>query len=97
MEVYRGAREYDSSFDEALHALCRSWLEPCAFADGWIETQLTRGFEIENLVRFRQCADEMIAMVAAWESEQQALPGAIAELRDAAIGEHHDGETAEFI
>jgi hypothetical protein len=96
MDIYRGEGQHDATVENALRALCKAWLEPCAFADRWIEAQRTRGFVIDNLVRFRQCVDEMAAIVEAWDGDT-SLPQPIADLRDAAIIEHRNGETAEFI
>jgi hypothetical protein len=98
MAVYRGEKEYDPENEKSLRNLCKNWLGPCDVAEQWIETQLTRGYEIDNLVEFRECVRQMSAIVEANdETDNMSLPKQIAVFRDSAVDEHHNGQTAEFI
>lgn len=93
-----GAFDYTAEVVEKFKSLAKWWLRPCDRAERWIKVQLERGFSIANLDRFRQCHEEMLAIVAFDEtSEQQPMPEALIALRDAALREFHDGETAEFV
>jgi len=99
MAIYRGEKEHDPAFENSLNQLCAGWLTVSHFAEQWIEKQLTLGYEIDNLEEFRDCVDEMKAIVESSKpgSSDLPLPGPIALLRDTAIDEHHNGETSEFV
>jgi len=97
LAVFRGERAYDPAVDEELATRCKRWLEPGPFAEEWIAAQERRGYQIDNLEEFRDCVREMAAIVAAAGLAEAALPAPLQELRDAAIQEHRNGETAEFI
>jgi hypothetical protein len=98
MSVYRGEREPDAGLEASLERLCEGWLNPCAFAETWVEKRVTKGYRIDNLAEFRQCAREMSAIVEAINDRgDESLPKGIAVFRNAAIEEHRNGETAEFV
>ena len=98
MAMYRGEVGHDAELEDALAHLCEGWLKPCEFAEQWIEKQLTNGYQIDNLKDFRRCVEEMSAIVESNRQHgDQELPERVAELRDAAIQEHRNGETAEFV
>ena len=88
-----------SSTEADLRALCRHWSEASEFAGGWI---LQQGAEpvAANLKRFRECVAEMDA-IAKFESHRDAahaetLTSPAVHLRDEALREYQNGETAEF-
>lgn len=87
--------EWGEQFDEAFEALFRSWLEPCGFADDWIKVQLQRGSSVDNLAKFRECCEQVEAIVESFQETD--LPEPMAKLRDDAVVRYHDGETAEFV
>ena len=98
MAMYRSEIDHDPKLEDALARLCEGWLVPCEFAERWIERQLTNGYQIDNLEGFRRCVTEMSAIVEVnREDGDQKLPEQIAELRDTAIQENRNGETAEFV
>ena len=93
-----GKIEYDDKLEDGLRALCRAWLKPCPCAQQWIEQQQQRGYNLDNLDPFRNCRDEMRAIVASFDAtDDEKLPGKIAALRDQALSELANGETAEFV
>ena len=96
LNVYRGEAEYDQAAEAALAQLCKVWQEPVVFAERWIATQQKRGYEINNLIEFRDCVEEMAAIVSANEADDSDLPAPIAHIRDLAAQENLDGQTAEF-
>ena len=96
--VYKGVTEYDSDLDDQIAFLCREWLAPCEFAEKWVAKQLEREYQLENLVEFRKCCEEMQAIVEAQgQSDGEPLPTAMIELRDKAIDEYLNGQTSEFV
>jgi hypothetical protein len=97
LAIYRGDREFDPTTEAALHELCKNWLLPCKFAESWIAIQQQRGYEISNLSQFRDSVAEMTAIVEANQGGAEVLSGAMARLRDQAVKEQRDGQTAEFI
>jgi hypothetical protein len=90
--VYRGQAEYDPSFEVALATLYAEWLRPCVYADRWAAVQEKRGFHVENLDKFRQCCEEVRAIVEA-NAGLLVQSDAMIELRDNAIDSHRKGET----
>jgi hypothetical protein len=96
LNVYRGKANFDAEAESAIQELCQIWLKPVAFAEQWIANQQSRGYEVSNLAAFRHRVEEMSAIVEAIEDATETLPTAIVQLRDEALQEHRDGETAEF-
>jgi hypothetical protein len=92
--VFSGG-EYDAEADEAIQELFKAWLKPCAFANQWIAVQEQRHYHLANLEEFRKCEQEVRSIVKAMEKDE--LTDAMRELRDSAVMEHRNGETAEFI
>jgi hypothetical protein len=97
--AYRNVAGLDyAQAERAVRTLCEAWLKPCKQAQAIIAGQTERGFCIENLARFRKCCEEMQAIVKAQTStEEEVIPDPITQLRDDAIQEYRDGQTAEFI
>ncbi len=96
--MFNGIGEFDhDQAEDAICALCRGWLEPCELANKLVAFQHQRGFRVDNLDRFRECCVEMQAIVHAQNAMDDEIPNAVAELRDKAIEEHRDGQTAEFV
>lgn len=101
-QVYRAAiykgEKHNSDIEKAIEDLFRKWLDRGKFANEWVATLLKRGDSVDNLAEFRQCEEEAAAIVAFLDSNQNdaELPEAMRALRDKAISEHRNGETAEF-
>jgi hypothetical protein len=97
--VYNGRYEFDPAMESALQAMCRSWLKPCGNAEKWIAIQEKRGYTLSNLETFRRCCEEMKAIVASFDAPAagQVVTDPLILLRDEALKEHRDGQTAEFI
>jgi hypothetical protein len=97
--LYDGTADFDfTAIDDAIGELCQLWLKACVRAEQWIALQQTHHSTLDNLEEFRACCQEMQAIAkarAAQESEE--LPDNLRPLRDKAIEEHRNGQTAEFI
>jgi hypothetical protein len=93
--IYRGLAQYDKDTDQALRGLFIAWLRPCKIANQWIAVQQGRAYHLDNLDEFRGCEREVLAIVQSMEADQ--LTDAMRELRDTAVMEHRNGETAEFV
>jgi hypothetical protein len=93
-----GADEYTQRLDESLKEFCKRWLAPREHAEAWIKRQLDRGFEVGNLAKFRQCCEEMRAIVK-FNSDHadKQIPDALIPLRDQALKDFDNGQTAEFV
>ncbi|RIK82443.1 MAG: hypothetical protein DCC68_06510 [Planctomycetota bacterium] len=60
-------REDDEAIERAeasLRAWRKAWLGPCDLAETWAGLQIARGFNIENLDKFRACCAAMRQIVA---------------------------------
>jgi len=93
--VLAGQAEYDRGVDDALRSLLVAWLQPCDFAEKWIQAQHDRGFEVDNAGEFRRCCEEVRAIVNSFEDA--SLPDAMAKLRDQVLADYRDGKTTEFL
>jgi hypothetical protein len=76
---------------------CRGWLSYSTIADKWSSVQKGRGYTLDNLDDFIKCRNELQAIVEANEGTDDALPVALAVLRDHALQDHKNGKTAEFL
>lgn len=95
--VAEGRIAYDPAFDEAVRALARLWLAPCAFAEEWLARLQREGsIEVSNLATFRNCCEEMRAIVDFDEAPNTEVSPPLTTLRDQAITEFRGGQTAEF-
>ena len=96
--MFEGTADFDhDAAEDGICALCRLWLKSCDRAEKWIALQLSRNLNVDNLDRFRECYAQMHAIVKVQDAADEEMPEVIAELRDRAIKEHRNGETAEFV
>jgi hypothetical protein len=95
--VAEGIAEYDADLESKLDELFRRWLVPCDFANEWVDVQLKRGYQPDNLRKFRKCQAEARAIVKSIDITTRQMSDSLIDLRDEAIEEHRRGETAEFI
>ena len=93
--IYEKRAQFEPEFEQALESLCTDWLATAQRAEARILH--ASGQQVENLPRFRQCVQEMQAVVEASRSASETLPEGLAKLRDAAADEQRHGKTAEFI
>jgi hypothetical protein len=93
--LYAGDVEFDREFEATLESLFRQWLAPCAFAGHWIAEVEAQGHSPENLAAFRQCEAEVRGLVKFLDNDEMTDP--MRRLRDRAIEEHRNGQTAEFV
>lgn len=94
--IYRGVYAHDPQVEAVLQDLFRSWLEPCEYAEQWIQLQECRGSPVANLSKFRECREEVRAIVESFDNGEETMPAPLADLRDQALEEHRNGQTSEF-
>jgi hypothetical protein len=92
--VFEGI-DYEADVDEAIRELFKAWLKTCEQANPWIAVQQQRGYALANLEHFRKCEREVRAIVKAMGADE--MSDGMRGLRDQALAEHRNGETAEFI
>jgi len=56
---YQGVSEYTPERQKAIACLYEKWLETCKSAQNWIDRNLSRGFEIDDLDKLRQSCEEV--------------------------------------
>jgi hypothetical protein len=85
--------------DNGLRLLCKGWMKTCEIALKWPATQEARGFELENLHGLLKCREELAAILEFDDqsTSDQTLASGLTTLRDLALEEHRDGQTAEFL
>jgi hypothetical protein len=92
--TYRGDR-CEAEMFQLLERLFREWLKPCSIANEWIAIHKSRGYDLANLEEFRKCEREVVAIVGSFDGDAMTDP--LREVRDSAVMEHRNGETAEFV
>jgi hypothetical protein len=90
--IFSGEVQYKEDMDSAIAALYKLWLRPCVFAEQWIRHQLQHELKIDNLAAFRECQEEVRAIV----EENNDVSGDLLKLRDEAIRSHQAGNTSEW-
>lgn len=97
--IYRGVYEHDPEVDAALQDLFRGWLEPCGNAEKWVAVPEKRGYTVSNLDEFRNCCEEVRAIVKSFDETEKdwIMSEPLITLRNQAMQEHQDGQTAEFV
>jgi hypothetical protein len=89
--------EYDEKVEAEILALFRRWLAPCEFANRWIDVQVKRGYQPDNLSEFRRCEAEVNAIVSSQDNTDRQMSDELIRMRDEALEEHRRGETSEFV
>jgi hypothetical protein len=93
--VLRSKLTLDFDLDDAIVGLFRSWLSRADFTEEWISRCERNGYELDNLVEFKNCVAEARAIV---EFDCHAPANdAILRLGAKAIEEHRRGETVEWV
>jgi len=95
LATYRRLLTHNPRVEQSLHSLARAWLQSSEAANRWIEFHQQRGERLENLDEFCKCEAEMRAMVRAQGGD--TMTDAMRALRDSAVAEHRNGETADFV
>lgn len=93
--VFSGKMPHSAELETAIEKLFVAWQQPCRFANLWIQKQQERGFNLENLDKFQQCEEEVRAIVRSLDDH--TLKDPLVPLRDEALAEHANGQTAEFV
>lgn len=97
-ELYDGKVEHSPAFENALDLLFVAWLRSCETTSAWILRVCETGYHLDHLEKFRECEAEVRAIVGFHNpGRDDVMPDALRHLRDQAIAEHHNGQTAEFI
>jgi len=78
-----------------IDRLVTTWLGPFDRMTQWISRCEARGYKVEYKDRFLACLEE--ARANAKYDPQQPMPECILDLKDEALREHENGETAEFL
>jgi hypothetical protein len=97
-DVYEGKYPYDADMEDALEELMRHWYKLSAGAIKWAEKHISLGFDVAYFAEFKQRVEEASAMVEAFDDNggQRTVSEPLILLRDQALEEHRNGQTAEF-
>jgi len=93
--VFSDELESSPEFEAALEVLFRSWVPPRVCANRWIADVEKRGHGLQNVAEFRKREVDALSIVRFLDSDE--LTPAMQALRDRALAEFGNGETAEFI
>jgi hypothetical protein len=95
--LYDDQAAYNAEFEATLVLLFRALLSACDGAEPWIASVIERGYQLDNLSSFHKSVAELRGIVRFYGADQTQLPDKMRALRDQAIGEHRNGQTAEFV
>jgi hypothetical protein len=97
-DLFAGKGEYDKSLESDLEVLLRGWHRRCAEVIAWAEENIRLGFEVSNLDQFRDRCEQAKAMVASLDKAKNGniMSEPLITLRDQALEDYRNGQTAEF-
>ena len=97
--LYDGKASYDKGTEDALERYLRNWHQKSAIVLDRAAHYGSLGFELSGLAEFQRRCEEAAAMVDSLdESEHDGIMSEpLIILRDQALHEHRNDQTAEFI
>jgi hypothetical protein len=97
-DVYAEKRPYSQEMEEALEHLMRRWYGGCGVMIRWAEHHIQLGFEVSHLKEFKQRCEEAAGIVESLDEgkEDRIMSDPLIILRDKALEEHRNGQTAGF-
>jgi hypothetical protein len=97
LAIYKEVYGHDPKIDQVLESLFRGWLVNCPKAEEWVTVQEKRGYTVSNLDEFRHCCEETRAIVESLDSDKpHVMDKPLISLRDEALQDYSNGQTAEF-
>ncbi len=97
--LYAGRANYDQLMEVALAELLRRWYAKCDGVLKWAKYHEKLGFEVARLAEFKQRCEEARAMVRSLDESKgdRIMREPLIILRDKALDDHLNGQTAEFV
>jgi hypothetical protein len=98
-DVFAGSGPYDPEMEAALAELLRRWHRQCDRVIQWANHHVGLGFDVANLSDFKTRCEEASAMLKSLDDREneRIMSEPLILLRDKALEEHRDGQTAEFV
>jgi hypothetical protein len=96
--LYKGESDYDPQMEGALAYLIRRWCENGEAVVRWAKRHVSLGFDVMHLDQFCQRLEEARAIIRSLNDDGSGriMSEPLILLRDRALEEHRNGETAEF-
>src|SRR3972149_435617 len=97
-ELYEGKLAYDKETEQAIEYLLRRWHQRCDDLVNWANRHVARGFDVVHLAEFQRRCEESTAIIAALDETKadQTMSEPLLLLRDKALEDHRNGQTADF-
>ncbi len=95
IKVHRNLVSYDAGMENAIADLYRWWLKPCGHLLSQIEAFERNGFDVTGAKEFLSASREVKGILTA-DAEFFADDG-LTRLKDAALEDHSQGKTEEFL
>ena len=97
-DVYAGKQQYSKKMEDALAYLVLRWHEQCGAVLEWAARHKRLGFDVAGLEEFQTRCDESAAIISSLQQAEgsKMMSDPLILLRDKALEEHRDGQTAEF-
>jgi hypothetical protein len=96
--TYKFPGRYNPAIQELIESLFIAWTGSCEHALKWASKNESLGFDVSHLEDFKRCCIEATAIIESFQDRQsdRIMAGELVTLRDEALAEHRNGETAEF-
>lgn len=96
--LYKGKSAHDPKLEQAIEFLMRRWHHGCADVIKWAKHHVQLGFDVAYLDEFQQRCEESAAIIRSLDEGKgdRMMSDPLILLRDQALEEHRDGQTAEF-
>lgn len=97
--LFAGSHPYDAEIEAALAELLRRWHRQCENVIQWANHHVGMGFEVAHLSDFKSRCDEASAMLKSLDDceNNRIMSEPLILLRDQALEDHRNGQTAEFV
>jgi hypothetical protein len=97
--LFAGSHPYDAEMEAALAELLRRWHRQCDQVIQWANHHVGLGFDVANLSDFKNRREEASAMIKSLDDgdHDRIMSEPLILLRDQALEEHRNGQTAEFV
>jgi hypothetical protein len=98
-QLYEGKGTYSPVLEGALAGLLRRWYRQSDGMIAWAEHHVSLGFTVAHLAEFKRRCEEARAILKSLDESDnnRIMSEPLIVLRDNALEDHRNGQTAEFV
>jgi hypothetical protein len=97
--LYDDPKLYDEETEKMLEFLMRRWQQKCETVIQWAQRNVDRGFTVNHFDEFKKRCASATAIVESLDDSpgDRVMSEPLIVLRDQALDDHRNGQTADFI